>query len=184
MDVSILDFLEELYNMANYYRTPSGLFYKEDNGFARRVSRLNYFQHAGAAKVAAAATPDVNYSKEEQKCIDWAQEKIAHNKANNLDNFKMTNAKGKEFHNIGWLVKTSYEEARTEHPDCAPFYDTERERKLSLKAERQANKKKRSPRKKTSKSASRKTSKSKARKTSKSKSKVRKTSKSKKTAKK
>ncbi len=179
----ILDFLEELYNMANYYRTPSGLFYKEDNGLARRVSRLNYLQHAGAAKVLAAVTPGVTLSKDEQKCVDWAQEKIAYNKANNLDNFKMTNAKGKEFHNIGWLVKTSYEEARVEHPDCAPFYDTERERKLKEKEIRRAKKPRRSPRK-TSKSGVRKTSKSKSpRKTSKSKS-TRKTSKSKKTAKK
>ena len=149
--------------MANYYRTPSGLFYKETNGVAQRVSRLHYFQYAGAAKVAAAATPNANYTKEEQKCIDWAQEKIAHNKANNLENFKMTNAKGKEFTNIGWLVKTSYEEARVEHPDCAPFYDAERERKVAAKAERIASRKKRSPRK-TSKSRSKKTSKSRSKK--------------------
>jgi hypothetical protein len=132
--------------MVRYYRTPRGQFYKQyGSGQCRRVARLEYFQNAGAEQVAtaAASAPSVKYSKAEQQCIDWAQERIAFNKANNLDKFKMKDKKGKEFNNIGWLVKTSYEEALKEHPDCGPFFDQERTRKTAAKDARRASKKKR-----------------------------------------
>ena len=143
--------------MARYYRTPRGQFYKQlGSGDCRRVPRLEYFQNAGAAQVAAAAAsaPMVDYTKEEQQCIDWAQERIAFNKANNQDKFMMKNKKGKEFMNMGWLVKTSYEETQNEHPDCGPFFDKERSRKTAAKEARRASRKTRRSRKQPSKKRS------------------------------
>jgi hypothetical protein len=129
------------------------------------VARAEFFQQAGAADVvaAAAAAPEINYSKAEQQCIDWAQEKISVNKANNLDKFKMKNKRGKEFTNIGWLVATSYEETGQAHPECQDFFNREKERKAVLKAQRRASRKKRRSRRKP---RSRKSSRKSSRKTS------------------
>lgn len=148
--------------MVQYYRTQKGLFYKQyGTGTCRRVSRSEFFQRAGADDVvaAAASAPEIKYTNAEQQCIDWAQEKIAENKANNLDKFKMKNKRGKEFTNIGWLVKTSYEETGQRHPECQEFFDRERERKATIKAQRRASRKKRRSRRKTrSRKSSRKSS--------------------------
>jgi len=164
--------------MVRYYRTPRGLFYKQyGTGNCRRVARSEFFQNAGASSVvaAAASAPDIKYTKKEQECINWAQDRIAINKDKNLDKFKMKNKKGKEFHNIGWLVATSFEETGQAHPECQPFFASEKERKDKLKAARRAAKpkrkrsRKRKPSRKTSKKRSRKRSKSRSKKRSKSK---------------
>tara|TARA_R100001163_G_scaffold11087_1_gene10146 strand:+ start:3882 stop:4358 length:477 start_codon:yes stop_codon:yes gene_type:complete len=156
----------------SYYQTPGGLFYKQcAGGQCRRIPRLEFFQKAGAKDVVAAAAsqPDINYTKKEQQCIDWAQERVEVNKAENMDKFKMTNKKGKEFNNIGWLVATSYEEAGVAHPECQDFFAREKLRKTAAKEARRASKKKRRSRKRKSRRKSR--SKSRSKKRSKSKSK-------------
>lgn len=142
--------------MVHYYRTPSGLYYKEfSDGRKVRVSRLEG-QTGGAAKKASPkrsksrASPKrsksrsspkrVSYTPMEQKCIDWAQAKIAENKKSPKGTFK----------HVGHLVAVSYEQARADHPECADFFDREKVRKGAERAARRAAKKKSRSRKRKS----------------------------------
>ena len=127
--------------MVEYYRTPSGLFYKQyTNGKCVRVSRSEYNLTGGASKSPKnkksksksrrSPKTKIVYTPAEQQCIDWVQAKIAENK-------KLP--KG-TFQHIGHLVAISYEQARAEHPECGDFFDREKVRKAAAKAARKKSK--------------------------------------------
>jgi len=70
------------------------------------------------------------YQGEDKICDDYAQAVISKNKEL---------PKGTYPH-IAALVAESYKQARAEHPECASFYDSERERKMKEKEARRSRK--------------------------------------------